>query len=209
MFCDLVGSTALSAQLDPEDYRAVVQQYQQTCMAVVQRHEGYLAQYLGDGLLIYFGYPTAQEDDARRAVRAGLQMIEAMREAPAQSGTPLQVRLGIHTGIVVVGDIGAGNRTEQLALGETPNIAARIQGQAEPNTVVMSAATYRLVEGLFACEERRQPTLKGVPMPLTLYRVVKESEAHSRFEVVIRKGLTPLVGRDHEFGLLRERWQCT
>jgi class 3 adenylate cyclase len=132
MFCDLVGSTALSAQLDPEDYRAVVQQYQQTCAAVIQRYEGYLAQYLGDGLLVYFGYPIAHEDDARRAVRTALEIIEAMREQTRQHALP--VRIGIHTGLVVVGDIGAGRRTEQLALGETPNIAARLQGLAEPNT---------------------------------------------------------------------------
>lgn len=120
---------------------------------------------------------------------------------------PLQIRIGIHTGPVVVGEMGGGAKRERLALGETPNIAARIQGQAEPDTVVISASTYRLVEGLFECEDRRQPALKGVATPLTLYRVHKEGEAQSRFQVVARKGLTPLVGREHEFGLLRERWE--
>jgi predicted ATPase/class 3 adenylate cyclase len=212
LFCDLVGSTALSAQLDPEDYRAVVQQYQQTCMAVIQRHEGYLAQYLGDGLLVYFGYPVAHEDDARRAVRTGLEIVEALkgqkmgdREQAGQQ--PLQVRIGIHTGLVVVGEIGAGSRTEQLALGETPNLAARIQGQAKPDEVVISAVTYRLVQGFFEWEERGQPELKGVPMPLTLYRVVRESETQSRFDAAVRAGLTLLVGRDEELALLRRRWE--
>src|SRR5262245_54834824 len=147
MFCDLVGSTQLSAQLDPEDYRAVVQQYHQTCMEVIRRHEGYLAQYLGDGLLVYFGYPTAHEDDARRAVRTGLEIVEAIRGQVRQQ--PLPVRIGIHTGVVVVGEIGAGRRTEQLALGETPNLAARLQGVAESNSVVVSAATHRLVDSQF------------------------------------------------------------
>jgi AAA ATPase domain/Adenylate and Guanylate cyclase catalytic domain len=119
----------------------------------------------------------------------------------------LQVRIGIHTGPVVVGEIGGGVKREQLALGKTPNIAARIQGQAEPDTVVISTTTYRLVEGLFECEDRGQPALKGVATPLTLYRVLKEGEMQSRFQVVARKGLTPLVGREHEFGLLRERWE--
>ena len=207
MFCDLVGSTALSAQLDPENYRAVVQQYQQACTEVIQRHDGYLAQYLGDGLLVYFGYPAAHEDDAQRAARVGLRIIEAMHTLNHRLTRPLQVRIGIHTGLVVVGEMGGGQRQEQLALGETPNLAARIQGQAEPDEVVISATTYRLVEGLFACEDRGQPELKGVTTPLTLYRVVKEEEAQSRFQVVVRKGLTPLVGREHEYGLLHERWE--
>src|SRR5262245_38703613 len=160
MFCDLVGSTALSAQLDPEDYRAVVQQYQQTCMAVIQHHDGYLAQYLGDGLLVYFGYPAAHEDDARRAVRTGLEIVEAIKGRARER--PVQVRIGIHTGLVVVGEIGAGSRTEQLALGETPNVAARLQGLAESNTVLVSAATQRLIEGQFGCQHFGSHSLKGI-----------------------------------------------
>jgi predicted ATPase/class 3 adenylate cyclase len=211
MFCDLVGSTTLSAQLDPEEFREVVRTYQLTSATVIERFGGHIAQYLGDGLLVYFGYPTAHEDDAARAVRAGLEIVGAIRgQVTGEEGQakrqPLQVRIGIHTGLVVVGEMGGGSRHEQLALGETPNIAARIQGQANPDEVVISAATHRLVEGLFDCEDRGQPELKGVMTPLTLYRVVKEGEAQSRFQVVVRKGLTPLVGRDHEFGLLRERW---
>ena len=121
-------------------------------------------------------------------------------------GKELHVRIGIHTGLVVIGEIGSSEKREMLALGETPNLAARIQGQAAPDEVMISAATYRLVEGLFECEDRGQPELKGVATPLTLYRVVKEGEAQSRFEVVVRRGLTPLIGREHEYGLLHERW---
>jgi class 3 adenylate cyclase/predicted ATPase len=219
MFCDLVGSTALSAQLDPEELREVVRAYQETCTEVIRRYDGHIAQHLGDGLLVYFGYPAAHEDDAQRAVRAGLEIVAAIRGRGSGVGGqegqrplsarllhPLQVRIGIHTGLVVIGEIGSSEKREMLALGETPNLAARIQGQANPDEVVISAATYRLVEGLFTCEDRGQPELKGISTPLRLYRVVKESDAQSRFEVVVRKGLTPLIGRDHEFGLLHERW---
>ena len=205
MFIDLVGSTTLSQQLDPEDYHAHVVAYQTACHEVIARYEGHIAQYLGDGVLAYFGYPTAHEDNAVRAVRSGLEIVTAVS---ALKVTPtLQVRVGIHTGSVMISEIGAGEHTERLALGETPNIAARVQGTAQPDQVLISAATYRLVEGLFVCEDRGQPELKGVAVPLTLYRVAKESEAQSRFQVVARQGLTPLVGREHEYGLLQDRWQ--
>jgi class 3 adenylate cyclase len=172
MFCDLVGSTALSAQLDPEDYRGIVQQYQQTCAQVIQHHEGYLAQYLGDGLLVYFGYPTAHEDDARRAVRTGLEIVEALKGQGGQHS--LQVRIGIHSGLVVVGEIGTGSRTEQLALGETPNVAARLQGLAEPHTVLISAATQRLIDGQFECQPFGSHLVKGVATPIAVYHVQSE-----------------------------------
>jgi class 3 adenylate cyclase/predicted ATPase len=207
MFVDLVGSTKLAGQLDPEDLRAVVRAYQQTSAEVIERYGGHIAQYLGDGLLVYFGYPTAHEDDAARAVRTGLEIVRALQSLNAQLSTPVQVRIGIHTGPVVVGEMGGGGRQEQLALGEAPNIAARVQGQAQPDEVVISAATYHLVEGLFECEDRGQPALKGVSTPLTLYHVGREGEAQSRFQVIARRGLTPLVGREHEQGLLRERWE--
>ena len=214
MFIDLVGSTTLSQQLDPEDYHGRVVAYQTACHQVIARYEGHIAQYLGDGVLVYFGYPVAHEDDAVRAVRSGLEIVEALRhqvpsprQGEGQGEVRLQVRIGIHTGLVVVGEIGSSEKREILALGETPNLAARIQGQAQPDEVIISAASYRLVEGLFDTEERGQPELKGVATPLTLYRVTKGSEAHSRFEVVVRKGLTPLVGREHEYGLLQDRWQ--
>ena len=151
MFIDLVGSTTLSQQLDPEDYHARVVAYQAACQQVIARYEGHIAQYLGDGVLVYFGYPTAHEDDAVRAVRSGLEIVAAVSQLAYTP--PLQVRIGIHTGPVVVGEIGAGERTERLALGETPNIAARVQGVAEPDTVVMSAGDLSL--GARACLSAR------------------------------------------------------
>ena len=174
-FCDVVGSTALSAQLDPEELREVMQQYQQSCTTVIQRHAGYIAQHLGDSLLVYFGYPAAHEDEAARAVRVGLEIIAALRDSPLQHRqlpSPLQVRIGIHTGLVVIGEIGSSEKRERLALGETPDIAARVQGVAEPDTVVMSAITQRLVHGLFECQDIGPQTLKGIATPVSVYRVI-------------------------------------
>jgi class 3 adenylate cyclase len=161
MFCDLVGSTALSAKLDPEELREVVRAYQQVSAEVVTRFDGHIAQYLGDGLLVYFGYPEAHEDDAQRAARAGLGIIEAVEKLNGQLSHPLHLRIGIHTGLVVVGEIGGGEKRELLALGETPNLAARVQAQAAPDTVLVSAATYRLVQGLFDCQDLGPHTLPG------------------------------------------------
>jgi class 3 adenylate cyclase len=156
LFCDLVDSTVLASQLDPEDLRAVVRAYQETCAKVIVRFDGHIAQYLGDGLLVYFGYPLAHEDDAQRAVRAGLGMVEALGQLNThlgqERGIALAVRLGVHTGLVVVGDVGGGTRQEQLALGEPPNLAARLQGIAAPNTLVISTATFQLLGGFFACQ---------------------------------------------------------
>src|SRR4029450_3531569 len=198
-----------SAYLDPEELRDVMQQYQETCTTVIQRYAGDIAQHLGDGLLVYFGYPSAHEDDAQRAVRAGLEIIDALRESPLQHRQlphPLQVRIGIHTGLVVIGEIGSSEQREMLALGETPNIAARVQGVAEPDTVVVSAITQRLGHGLFACTATAPQTLKGISTPLSLYRVIGESVAQSRFEVAVGAGLPPLVGREEELSLLQRRW---
>src|SRR5262249_45615057 len=161
-------------------------------------------------LLVYFGYPQAHEDDVRRAVQSGLGMVEAIRTLntrlePAH-GVRLAVRLGIHTGLVVVGAIGRGGRAEQLALGETPNIAARLQGLAEPDTVVISEATAHLIQGYFMCQPLGTPALKGVTQPLQIYRVMQESGAQTRLDVVPPRGLTPLVGRDEEVALLERRW---
>jgi len=156
MFIDLVGSTTLSQQLDPEDYHARVVDYQTACQRVIAHYEGHIAQYLGDGVLVYFGYPVAHEDAAVRAVRSSLEIVAAVSQLAFTP--PLQVRIGIHTGPVVVGEIGAGERTERLALGETPNIAARVQGHAAPNTVFISATTNQLVQGLFEYREGNVPS---------------------------------------------------
>jgi class 3 adenylate cyclase len=186
MFCDLVDSTALATQLDPEELREVVRAYQEACAKVIARYDGRIAQYLGDGLLVYFGYPFAHEDDAQRAVRTGLGIVEALGQLnirlEQERGVHLAVRLGIHTGLVVVGDVGGGTRQEQLALGETPNVAARLQGLAAPNTVVISAATLPLLRGFFACQPLGMPLLKGLAQPLAVYRVLYESMARSRLE---------------------------
>ena len=210
LFCDLVDSTRLASQLDPEDLREVVRAYQDTCAKVIARFEGHIAQYLGDGLFVYFGYPLAHEDDAQRAVRAGLGMLDALGQLNArlgsERGVQLAVRLGIDTGLVVVGDVGSGTRQEQLALGETPNLAARLQGLAAPNTLMISAATFQLLGGFFACQPLGTPLLKGQAQPLALYRVLYESMARSRLEAVGSTGWTPLVGREQEVSVLRERW---
>jgi class 3 adenylate cyclase len=210
LFCDLVDSTALSSQLDPEDLRDVVRAYQEACAKVIARFDGHIAQYLGDGLLVYFGYPLAHEDDAPRAVRTGLGIVEALGQLNTrlmqERGVQLAVRLGVHTGLVVVGEVGGGTRQEQLALGETPNLAARLQGIASPNTVVISAATFPLLGGFFACQPLGTPLLKGQAQPVAVYRVLYESMARSRLEAASSAGLTPLVGREQEIGLLRERW---
>ena len=207
MFCDLVGSTALSEQLDPEDLQALVRTYQQASAEVIQQYDGHIAQYLGDGLLVYFGYPLAHEDEAVRAVRAGLGIIAAMQELHAQNARPVQVRGGIHTGLVVMGEMGSGAKREQLALGETPNIAARVQGQAEPDTVVISAATYQLIQSVFACEDRGPHPLKGLSTPLGLYRILAEQAGPRRFAAAAREGVEDLVGRGEELQFLSERWQ--
>ena len=213
LFCDLVDSTTLASQLDPEDLRAVVRAYQATCAEVIERFDGHIAQYLGDGLLVYFGYPQAHEDEAQRAVRSGLGMVEAMRTLNTSleqaHGVRLAVRLGIHTGLVVVGEVGSGGRQEQLALGETPNIAARLQSLAAPDTVVISAATAHLIHGYFVYQPLGASALKGLTQPLPVYRVLQESGAQTRLDVVPPRGLTPLVGRDEEVALLQRRWDQT
>jgi class 3 adenylate cyclase len=210
LFCDLVDATALAGRLDPEDYREVVRAYHRTCAAVLQRFDGYLAQYLGDGVLGYFGYPLAHEDDAQRAVRAGLDLLEACASLSTHPvlppGAQVAVRLGVHTGLVVVGDVGAGTRHGPLALGETPHIAARLQHLAEPNTLVTSAATQQLIAGYFRWKALGAHLLPGLAQPLEVYRVLGPSGAQSRLEVAATHGLTPLVGRAQEVGLLLACW---
>jgi class 3 adenylate cyclase/predicted ATPase len=210
LFCDLVDSTTLSSQLDPEDYREVVRAYQKVCSEVITRFDGHLAQLLGDGLLVYLGYPHAHEDDAQRAVWTGLGILASMGDLnmrlKREKGIQLALRMGIHTGLVVVGEMGSGGKQEQLALGETPNIAARMQGLAAPNTLVISHATHGLVQGYFECQPLGEQTLRGVTAPVTLYRVLRESGAQGRLDIVSARGLTPLVGREQEVGILLERW---
>jgi class 3 adenylate cyclase/predicted ATPase len=211
MFCDLVDSSSLSEQLDPEDLRHVIQAYQETCGKVIRRFEGNITQYLGDGLLVYFGYPQAHEDDPQRAARAGLGIVEAITRQNPQHyekwGVELAVRIGIHTGLVVAGEMGYGDTRERLAMGETPNIAARLQNEADPNTVVISAATHRLIEDFFACQQLDTLVLKGFSKPVGVCQLHQESSARSRLDTEVSTGSTPLVGRDQELGLLFERWE--
>jgi class 3 adenylate cyclase/tetratricopeptide (TPR) repeat protein len=210
MFCDLVGSTELSTRLDPEDLRDVMQRFQECCVEVIGRYGGYIGNYIGDGILAYFGYPRAHEDDAQRAVRAGLGMVEAiaaLNGAVPQPGIEMAIRVGINTGLVVVGDIGTGeSRDEMAVVGETPNVAARLQGLAEPGSVVVGASTYRLIEGLFVCEDLGALEIKGVRTRVPAYRV-REPTGASRFEATTTRGLTPLVGREDEVRLLLSRWR--
>jgi predicted ATPase/class 3 adenylate cyclase len=211
LFCDLVDSTVLASRLDPEDLREVVRGYQETCAKVIARFEGHIAQYLGDGLLVYFGYPQAHEDDAQRGVRAGLGMVEALGELNARlavdHGIQLAVRVGIHTGLVVVGAMGTGDRREPLALGETPNVAARLQNLAPPNRIVISASVRQQVGGAFDLEDLGLHTLKGVPAQMRVYGVGGESGAESRFEAASTTLLTPLIGREEEISLVLRRWE--
>ena len=205
MFCDLIGSTALSTRHDPEDLRELIGDYHRAVSETVGRFDGFVAKYMGDGVLIYFGYPQAHEDDAERAVRAGLAVIEAVGRLPARED--LRVRLGIATGLVVVGDlIGAGAAQERGVVGETPNLAARLQALAAPSTLVIGDATRRQIGGLFDLADLGPQALAGFAEPQPAWRVIGESGMLSRFEA-LRSGETPLVGRDEEVELLVRRWQ--
>src|SRR5215813_8715539 len=211
LFCDLVDSTLLSQQLDPEDLRQVVRAYQETAAEVIQRFEGHIAQYLGDGLLVYFGYPRAHEDDARRAVHTGLGIVEDIGtlngRLQTEYGVALSVRLGIHTGPVVVGAMGGGGRHEHLALGETPNIAARLEALAAPNTVMISAVTAQLVQRAFILEALGIQALKGITEPMQVWRVVGLLETLHEVATPVSEDMKPLVGRDEELGLIVRRWE--
>src|ERR1700694_3032685 len=205
MFCDLVGSTALSTRFDPEDLRQLIGDYHRAVADTVGRFDGFVAKYMGDGVLIYFGYPRAHEDDAERAVRAGLAVIEAVGRLPARQD--LRVRLGIATGLAVGGDlIGEGAAQERGVVGEPPNLAARLQGLAAPNTLVIGEATRRQIGGLFDLEDLGPQQLAGFAEPQRAWRVLGESGEVSRFEA-LRLGETPLVGREEEVELLVRRWQ--
>jgi len=208
MICDLVGSTALSARLDPEDLRGVIGAYH-TCIAeVIGRYQGIIARYMGDGVLVYFGYPQAHEDDAAQGVRAGLALVDAVANLRTDFDAALKVRIGIATGTVVVGDlIGEGAAQEEAVVGETPNLAARLQAAAEPGTVVISASTRRVTGGLFEYRDLGPVALKGWTEPTPAWQVVGASEAASRFEAQHTTRLTPLLGRDDEIEVLSRRWR--
>ena len=205
MFSDLVGSTALSARMDPEDLREVIAAYQKRVAETVQRFGGFVAKYMGDGVLVYFGYPQAHEDDAERAVRAGLELIAAV--AGLKTRAALQIRVGVATGVVVVGDlIGSGEAQERGIVGETPNLAARLQGIAEPNTVVIAESTRKLLGNLFELQDLGAKDLKGIAGPVRAWTALRASSAEGRFEALHAGGLTELVGREEELELLRRRW---
>ena len=203
LFCDLVGSTALSDRLDAEEYRQVILDYQKVAVAVIRRFGGHIAQYLGDGLLVYFGYPKGQEDAPRAAILAGLDIIHAVCQAniqwKAEGKTAIEIRIGIHTGLVVVDDF--------LALGDTMNIAARLEGQAPTNGLVISARTMLLTKGWFDTQSLGKVALKGIKEPMELFQVLQESGARSRMQAVRKFGLSPIVGREEEQRLLMEQWE--
>jgi class 3 adenylate cyclase/tetratricopeptide (TPR) repeat protein len=210
MFCDLVGSTALSTRHDPEDYREVIRAYQDACAGVITRFGGFVAKYMGDGILAYFGWPQAREDDAGRAISAGLGLIEAIADLTPLAGetNPFAVRIGIATGPVVVGDIvGEGAAQEAAVTGETPNLAARLQGIAEPNTVIVAATTRTLAGGQFTYDALGGQLLKGIDGETQVWRAISERRIESRFAAAHAAELTPLVGRKEELELLTRRWE--
>jgi class 3 adenylate cyclase/tetratricopeptide (TPR) repeat protein len=211
LFCDLVGSTELAHRQDPEDLRELVTVYQQACRSAIERYEGYVARFIGDGVLAYFGYPQAHEEDAERAVRAGLGIIEgltALNTRLTDCGVKLSVRIGIATGSVVVGDVvGEGASQENTALGEAPNVASRLQGLAQPDTVVIAPETRRLAHDYFEYRDLGEQLLKGLSAPVRAWQVLGERTTEVRFEVRQKSGITPLVGRTEELALILRRWE--
>lgn len=211
MFCDLVGSTHLSEKLDPEDFRQLLHVYQDTCVYAVNKYEGHVAQYLGDGVLIYFGYPEAHEDDTQRAIRCGMEVLselERLNDLQSQfPGINLEVRIGIHTGLVVVGEVSRDKKHGQLALGNTPNIAARLQALADPNSIIISAVTYRLVKKYFTCKPLGAYSLKGISDKMDIFSVVQENEVSYSFKKQVIQGMTPFVGRENEVQNLLAAWE--
>jgi class 3 adenylate cyclase len=206
MFCDLVGSTAMSARLDPEDMRAIIGAYHKCCATLIAANGGFVAKYMGDGVLAYFGYPQAHEHDAERAVRAGLAIVEAAPKLETVAGAP-HVRVGIATGIVVVGDLlGSGESQERGVIGDTPNLAARLQGIAQPDGVVIAEGTRKLLGGLFELGDLGAQVLKGIAGPIRAYTALRSGSQESRFEALHGGGLTALVGREEETDLLLRRW---
>ena len=206
MFCDLVGSTELSSRFDPEDYREIIAAYHSAVTRTVTGFDGFVAKYMGDGVLVYFGYPQAHEDDAERAVRAGLGVIDAVARLDVKPVEP-RARVGIATGLVIVGDlIGEGSAQEQSVVGETPNLAARLQALAEPDAVVIAAGTHRLLGDLFEYRDLGAVEVKGIAAPVPAWQVLRPSAVASRFEALRGSALTPLIGREEEIDLLLRRW---
>lgn len=209
LFCDLVGSTSLSGRLDPEDMHEVIRGYQNAVAGVVERFEGHIAKFMGDGVLAYFGWPTPHEDAAERAACAGLALVEAVAALSAPTGDPLACRVGIATGLVVVGDlIGEGPAREEAVVGETPNLAARLQQEAGPGQVVVAESTRRLLGARFACEDLGRRGLKGIDRPVRTALILREHAAASRFDAHVGAQIAPLVGRDEELALLVREWQA-
>lgn len=208
LFCDMVGSTALSGKLDPEDLADVIRAYQEACKNSIDRWGGHIAKYLGDGVLAFFGYPTAHEDDAERSVRSGLDMVAMVGAIRLADGSTLTARVGIATGLVMVGElIGEGSAQEEAVVGETPNLAARLQAIAEPGSVVIDPLCQQLIGGLFNYSDLGDQKLKGFSERVQAWRVLGESQAESRFEALRAGRLTGMVGREHEIGLLVDRWE--
>ena len=208
LFCDLVGSTGIAVELDPEELSGVIRQFEHTCAAVIKHFGGYIGRFMGDGLLVYFGYPQAHEDDAERAVRAGLDIVAKVGQLLLPSGEPLQVRVGIATGLVVVGEtIGEGSAQEQAVFGETPNLAAHLQQLAAPNSVLVAASTHRLLGGAFVCAELGRDEVNGKSKPVTAWRIIGECAVESRFEAIRPKRLTRFVGRQEQLSRLLKLWE--
>src|SRR5687767_11039379 len=208
MFVDLVGSTALATQLDPEEMRDLLRQFQNTAAGEIIRFEGHVAKLMGDGVLAYFGWPQAHEDEAERAVRAALAVLDAVNRLPLKGSQQLAARVGIATGIVVVGDlIRVGAAQENAVVGETPNLAARLQALAEPGTIVISELTYRLVGSLFEVTRIRPRRLPGFDTPISAFRVIGEGRAESRFEALHAGEAAPLAGRELDVTVLLDRWR--
>jgi predicted ATPase/class 3 adenylate cyclase len=211
LFCDLVNSVGLAERLDPEELRETLAAYHRVCATVIRRFEGHIHDYLGDGIMVYFGFPSAHEDDAQRAVRSGLGIVEAVEQVnsrlQSEYGVDLHVRIGIDTGLVVAGALDADEDMEATAaVGVTPNIAARLQALADPDSVVISAAAYRLIAGYFDCRELGFRTIRGISQPMAIYHVLHESGARTRLDIAARGGLPPMQGRDDELATLADRW---
>jgi class 3 adenylate cyclase/predicted transcriptional regulator len=208
VFVDLVGSTALGSELDPEDIISLLRQYREACVAVIAKHDGFIAQYLGDGILVYFGFPQAQEDAAERAVRASLEIVEKLGHLKQPNGPPLQSRVGIATGLVVIGEpVGVGATGEETVVGDTPNLAARLQSLAEPNCVLVAPSTHRLTADFFEYSFLGEHSIKGFHTAIPIWKAIRESPAESRFAAAHAAAASPLVGRERELSFLYDSWQ--